>query len=407
MSNCLICNSPFDPFIDFGDMPIANDFSTQEDSTDDYTFRMQVGFCSECYMVQLLEQPDREKMFHENYAYFASTSNYMVDHFKSFSDSITSKNNLDKDSLVVELGSNDGIMLQHFLANNIGCLGVEPSENVANVSREKGIEVISEFFDLDLARFISKNYKKADAILGANVFCHIPYIHSVYEGVKILLDQEGIFVFEDPYIGDVIEKSSFDQIYDEHVFLYSALSVQKLGLMHGLELIEVEPQSTHGGSMRYTLAHEGVKKVGKSVADLIKNEKELGLHKRAAYSDFSDNVNKIKRDLMNILVKVKNEGKKVVGYGATSKSTTVINYFGISSELVEAIYDTSPTKHNTFSPGAKIPVLPYQEFRESDPDFILLFAWNHAKEIMEKEKDYVNGNKKWIMYVPEAKILND
>jgi methylation protein EvaC len=407
MPKCLVCSSPFIPFVDFGDMPIANDFSKNQETEGDYSFRMQVGFCENCYMVQLLEQPAREKMFHENYAFFASTSSYMVEHFKRFSESVTTKLNLNNESLVVELGSNDGIMLQHFKNDDIGCLGVEPSENVADAARKKGIEVISEFFDLELATSITNSHKKADAILGANVFCHIPYINSVYEGVKALLDKEGIFSFEDPYIGDIIEKSSFDQIYDEHVFLYSAHSVKELGEIHGLELIEVEHQITHGGSMRYTLAHKGAKEVHESVTNLLIKEKALGLNTNQAYTEFSNNVDKIKYDLIALLLELKEKGKKVVGYGATSKSTTVTNYFGITPDLVSAIYDTTPTKHNTFSPGAKIPVLPYEEFRDSDPDYVLLFAWNHAEEIMEKEKDFVRDGRKWIVYVPQAKILDD
>ncbi len=407
MPKCLVCSSPFASFVDFGDMPIANDFSKKQDTKGDYSFRMQVGFCENCYMVQLLEQPDREKMFHENYAFFASTSSYMVEHFKRFSESVTNKLSLNRNSLVVELGSNDGIMLQHFKNADIGCLGVEPSENVAEAAREKGIEVVSEFFDLELAKTISNTHKKADAILGANVFCHIPYINSVYEGVKALLDKEGIFSFEDPYIGDIIQKTSFDQIYDEHVFLYSAHSVKELGEIHGLELIDVEHQITHGGSMRYTLAHQGVKEVEASVSNLLKKEKDLGLNTSQAYKDFSNNVDKIKDDLIKLLLDLKKKGKKVVGYGATSKSTTVTNYFGITPELVTAIYDTTPTKQNTFSPGAKIPVLPYEEFRDSNPDYVLLFAWNHAEEIMDKEKDFMKDDRKWIVYVPEAKILDD
>ncbi len=405
MPNCLICKTEFEPFVDFGQMPIANDFSKNKNNVNDYRFPMKVGFCSDCYMVQLVEQPDREKMFHDNYAFFASTSSYMVEHFKVFCESIINRQSLEKDSLVVELGSNDGIMLQHFMANNIGCLGVEPSINVANAARNKGIEVVSDFFDKELAESILKTHKKADAILGANVFCHIPYIHSVYEGVKTLLSDEGIFVFEDPYIGDVIEKTSFDQIYDEHVFLYSALSVKQLASMHELELIDIEPQVTHGGSMRYFIAHKGAEEVSERVKNLLLKEKELGLDKATSYSNFSMNIDQIKKDLINLLKDLSNKGKKVVAYGATSKSTTVTNYFGITPDLVDSIFDTTPTKHFTFSPGVKIPVLPYEKFRESNPDYVLLFAWNHAIEIFEKEKDYMNDGKKWITYIPEVRII--
>jgi methylation protein EvaC len=404
MSNCLICNSKYTPFVDFGDMPIANAFATKEELIDEYTFPMKVGFCESCHMVQLVEQPDREKMFHENYAFFSSTSNYMKEHFKRFADSVSELQDLGENSFVVEVGSNDGIMLQNFVAGGVPCLGVEPSENVAKIAMDKGIEVVSEFFDRPLAEKISKTHQKADAILSANVMCHIPYMHSIYDGVKALLKESGVFIFEDPYLGEIIEKTSFDQIYDEHVFLFSALSINKLANMHDLELINVEPQITHGGSMRYTIAHKGVKTVSKNVATLIEQEVGLGLDNKQSYLGFTNSVNKIRDDLIELLKKLKKEGKKVVAYGATSKSTTVTNYFGITPELVECIYDTTPIKQNKYSPGAHIPVLPYDQFRKSNPDYVLLFAWNHAEEIMKKETDYMGSNRHWITYIPEVKI---
>ncbi|MBT6231498.1 MAG: class I SAM-dependent methyltransferase [Candidatus Scalindua sp.] len=404
MSQCLICESDYQSFIDFGDMPIANAFATKEELVDEYTFPMQVGLCESCHMVQLVEQPDREQMFHENYAFFSSTSNYMQKHFKNFADSVVELQNLDKNSFVVEIGSNDGIMLQNFVNNNIPSLGVEPSKNVAQIARDKGIEVITQFFDQPLAKKITKDHKKADAILSANVMCHIPYMHSIYDGVKALLKEEGLFIFEDPYLGEVIEKTSFDQIYDEHVFLFSALSISHLANMHDLELINVEPQITHGGSMRYTLAHKGVKVVSQNVTDLITKEKRLGLDNKDAYIGFTDSVNKIREDLIALLTKLKKEEKKVVAYGATSKSTTVTNYFGITPELVECIYDTTPIKQNKLSPGAHIPVLPYEQFQESNPDYVLLFAWNHATEIMKKESEYMGSDRHWITYIPQVKV---
>jgi methylation protein EvaC len=250
-----------------------------------------------------------------------------------------------------------------------------------------------------------QSHQKADAILSANVMCHIPYMHSIFDGVKTLLKEDGVFIFEDPYLGEIIKKSSFDQIYDEHVFLFSALSVDYLANMHDLELVNVEEQITHGGSMRYTIAHKGIKKVSQNVVKLIDQEKRLGLDKKQSYLGFTDNINKIKNDLINLLTKLKNDGKKVVAYGATSKSTTVTNYFGITSDLVECIYDTTPIKQNKFSPGAHIPVLPYDQFRESDPDYVLLFAWNHATEIMKKESDYMANNRYWITYIPNVKVI--
>lgn len=405
MTNCLICENEYQPFVDFGDMPIANAFATKEEVANEYTFSMKVGFCEHCKMVQLVEQPDRERMFHENYAFFSSTSSFMEQHFKHLAKVVSESQGLNGSSFVVEIGCNDGILLQNFVKDGIPCLGVEPSKNVAEVAQEKGIPVLTEFFDKALANRVIHSHQKADAILSANVMCHIPYMHSIYEGVKSLLKEDGIFVFEDPYLGEVIEKTSFDQVYDEHVFLFSAHSVSYLAGMHGLELVDVEAQETHGGSMRYTIAHRGAKNVSERVNDLIQHEKELGLDVCDAYQDFAVNVDKIKNDLIELLTELKSEGKKVVAYGATSKSTTVTNYFGITPELVECIYDTTPIKHNKLSPGAHIPVLPYEQFRTSNPDYVLLFAWNHAKEIMEKEKEYMKEGRSWITYIPSVKVI--
>ena len=405
MGKCLICDSEYSSFVDFGFMPIANAFATEKQIKNEYTFPMKVGFCGNCYMVQLVEQPEREKMFHENYAFFSSTSSYMKEHFKLFANSVSELQDLNEDSFVVEVGCNDGILLENFIIDNIPCLGIEPSKNVAQVAMEKGIEVITHFFDRPLAENILQSYQKADVILSANVMCHIPYMHSIYDGVKTLLKEDGVFMFEDPYLGEIIEKTSFDQIYDEHVFLFSALSVKYLANMHDLELVNVEPQITHGGSMRYTIAHKGIKTVSQNVVKLIGQEKKLGLDKKQSYLGFTDNINKIKNDLINLLTKLKNDGKRVVAYGATSKSTTVTNYFGITPDLVECIYDTTPIKQNKLSPGAHIPVLPYDQFRESDPDYVLLFAWNHATEIMKKESNYMTNNRHWITYIPNVKVI--
>ena len=404
MAKCLICSSNYQPFVDFGEMPIANAFVTKENIKNEYYFPMKVGFCEICKMVQLIEQPDREKMFHEKYAFFSSTSNYMELHFKKFADSVSEIQNLNENSFVVELGCNDGIMLQNFVADNIPCLGVEPSKNVAQVAMDKGIEIVTEFFDKHLAEKIIQSHQKADVILSANVMCHIPYAHSIFDGIKTILKENGVFMFEDPYLGEVIKKTSFDQIYDEHVFLFSALSVSYLANMHGLELVNIHIQPTHGGSMRYTMAHKGMKSVSKNVINLIKQEQKIGLDKKQSYLGFTDSIDKIKVDLIKLLTKLKNDGKKVVAYGATSKSTTVTNYFGVTPELVECIYDTTPIKQNKLSPGAHIPVLPYEQFRESNADYVLLFAWNHATEIMEKEKEYMENKRHWITYIPEVKV---
>ncbi|MEI6155293.1 MAG: methyltransferase domain-containing protein, partial [Deltaproteobacteria bacterium] len=240
----------------FGKMPIANGFLNKEDFENEYFFELAIGFCQKCGMVQLMEQPAREKMFNENYAFFSGTSRAMAVHFGEFAEHVIVDYLKGDSPFVVEIGSNDGIMLQYFKDKNIRHLGIEPSLNVAEVAKQKGIDTISEFFDEKLARKIVDEYGQADAYIGANVMCHIPYLHSVIEGIKILLKDDGIVMFEDPYMGDVIENTSYDQFYDEHVFLFSVLSISHLFEQHGMEVIDVEPQWTHGGSMRYVISRK-------------------------------------------------------------------------------------------------------------------------------------------------------
>jgi methylation protein EvaC len=405
MNKCLICQTKIEPFVSFGKMPIANGFLGSDQFDNEYLFDLRVAFCEKCKMVQLLEQPTRERMFNENYAFFSGTSNAMATHFKEFADHVMNYYLSPKNSFVVEIGSNDGIMLQYFKEKNINHLGVEPSANVAEVARRKGINTISEFFDEKLARKIVEKYGQADAFIGANVMCHIPYIHSVIEGLKILLKPDGIVMFEDPYMADVIDNTSYDQFYDEHVFLFSILSIGYLFGQHGMEVVDAEPQWTHGGSMRYVIARKNTRAVSKNVHSLLDKEMAMGLDGREVYEAFERNCENSRNRLTTLLKDMKKQGKRVVGYAATSKSTTILNYCGIGPDLIEFISDTTPIKQGKFSPGAHIPICPHEEFFAQYPDYAVLFAYNHAREIMANEQDFVASGGRWIVYVPEVKVL--
>jgi methylation protein EvaC len=406
LKNCLICKTAIKPFINFGNMPRGNGFLLPEQFAEEYYFPLQVGFCQKCNMVQLLEQPERERMFHENYAFFSSTSRYMALHFKAFADHIMKDYLTDDDPLVVEMGSNDGIMLQNFAAAGVRHLGIEPSKNVAQVAIDRGIRTVTEFFGADLARRLVVETGPADAFLAANVMCHIPYIHSIVEGIRLLLKPNGVVLFEDPYLGDVIEKTSYDQIYDEHTFLFSVTSISYLFKQYDLEVIDLEPQTTHGGSMRYVIARRGTRPISPNVTVQQEKERALGLHLPETYDRFRQNCENSRNRLMDLLKDLKAQDKRVVGYGATSKSTTITNYCGITPDLVEFISDTTPIKQGKYSPGVHIPVRPYEEFVRNYPDYALLFAWNHAQEIMEKEKAFRGHGGKWIVYVPEVAVLD-
>jgi len=406
MKKCLISRSKIKPFMTFGHMPIANGFLTKEQFKDEYFFEMEVAFCPESAMFQLVNQPEPEQMFNENYAFFSSTSKMMGIHFEKFANHVLNDYIKDvSDPFVVEIGSNDSIMLKHFADKGIRHLGIEPSANVAQVAMDRGINTIVEFFDKSLAQKIVSEYGQADAYIAANVMCHIPYINSVVEGIKILLKLDGIVMFEDPYLGDVIQKTTYDQIYDEHTFLFSVHSIQYLFNQFDMEVIVIEPQITHGGSMRYVIAHKGAKPVHENVYRQLENERELGLTNPKTYEQFRKNCEIYCSDIMNLLNDIKSQGKSIAGYAATSKSTTIINYCGITTDHLDCIYDTTPIKQGKFSPGAHIPIVAHEEFKSNYPDYALLFAYNHEKEIMAKEQEFMKQGGKWITYVPEVRVM--
>lgn len=408
MTSCRICNAPITPFMSFGPMPIANGFLLPPQFPQEYFFEMEVAFCHQCGMVQLVHQPDPEQMFNEHYHFFSGTSKLMGIHFQEFAEQVLSSHLQGKqDPFVVEIGSNDGIMLQHFARKGIRHAGIEPSANVAAVAREKGVNSICAFFNEETAHSIVQDHGQADAFLAANVMCHIPFFHSIIAGIKILLKEDGLIMFEDPYLGDVIEKTSYDQIYDEHVFLFSLRSISYAFEQHGFELIDIKPQSTHGGSMRYIIARKGVYPVSAAVRIQLAKEQELGLHLPETYDRFRINCETSRRELKELLGQLREQGKRVVGYGATSKSTTIINYCGITPDEIEFICDTTPEKQGKYTPGAHIPVKPYEEFAARFPDYALLFAWNHRVEIMAKEENFRAGGGTWIVYVPQVQVVTE
>ena len=387
-------------------MPIANGFLTEDQFKDEYFFEMEVAFCNQCNMFQLVTQPEPDQMFNENYAFFSGTSKLMDLHFKDFANNVMDDYLKDKDDpFVVEIGSNDGIMLKNFAQNGIRHLGIEPSANVAQIAMDQGINTIVEFFDKSLAEKIVNEHGQADAYVASNVMCHIPYINSIVEGIKVLLKPNGIVIFEDPYLANVIKKNTYDQIYDEHTFLFSVHSIQFLFNQFDMEVIDVEPQESHGGSMRYVIAHKGEKPVQANVYKQLEFERQLGLTESETFDAFRQSCEKYRLNLMELLNDIKAQGKSIAGYAATSKSTTIINYCGITSDHLDCIYDTTPIKQGKFSPGAHIPIKPHSDFKDNYPDYALLFGYNHEKEIMAKEQEFMNQGGKWITYVPEVKIM--
>lgn len=403
---CRLCSVLCVPIISFGSMPIANGFLGPSQFDKEYFFELATAICPMCKLFQLINQPDPKMMFHENYAFFSGSSRKMADHFKEMASTYFAEFISDpKSAFVVELGSNDGIMLRHFANKGVKHLGIEPSANVAETARQNGVNTITQFFGEETAREVLSKHGKADIISAANVMCHIPDLLSVGRGVDILLKERGIFVFEDPYLGDVIQKTSYDQVYDEHVYIFSVQSIAHVFSSFGLEIFHVEPQATHGGSMRYYLCRNGSQPVRDSVRKQIAFEEIMELDKIETYQKFAQNCEKSKQEFITLLKKIKEEGKRAVGYAATSKSTTVLNYCDVGPELIDYICDTTPLKQGKFSPGMHIPIKSYEAFKEDNPDYAVLFAWNHAQEIFEKEKDFIAAGGQWIVFVPEVKVL--
>ena len=404
MHECRICGNQYKPFISFGPQPIANGFEDPGRSPSSYRFELQVGFCDSCLMVQLIDQPEPEQMFHGEYAFFSSTSRLMDEHFRQFHEYIDKNHLVRPNPFVVEMGSNDGIMLKYFAEKGVRHLGIEPSANVARVATDRGINTLVAFFNVETARQIVAEHGQVDVFYSANVMCHIPYMHSIASGIVELLRPEGVLIFEDPYLGDILRLNSYDQIYDEHVFLFSVGSVRNLFGKYDLELIDVLPQDTHGGSMRYVLGRTGAHSVSARVGVQVRLEEEMGLYVPDTYVRFCDRVEQSRRELVALLRDIRSQGKRVVGYGATSKSTTVLNYCGIGPDLVEFICDTTPIKQGKLTPGTGIPVRPYEEFSRRFPEYALLFAWNHSKEIMAKEGNFARAGGQWILYVPDVHL---
>ncbi len=385
----------------FGMQPLANGFLKDPLIKDEYFFEMSVAVNLENGLFQLVNQPDPTQMFHENYAFFSRTSNFMKSHFEGVAgeliEILANDSISPEDSFVIEVGSNDGVMLEHTVNAGIKSLGIEPSLNVAQESNKYGIDTISEFLSADLANEVLQTKGPANLVYAANVFCHIPDINDLAESCSILLKEDGYLVFEDPYLGDVLQKVSYDQIYDEHVYLFNCSAVQDVFKKYGLELFDCKHLNTHGGSMRYYLKKTTSIQISENLSKQIEKEGMMGIKDINTYEEFSQNCEFAKREFKNSLEIFKEKNNRIVGYGATSKSTTILNYCDVGDDLIDFFVDTTPIKQNTYTPGKHIPVLPYSEFIPH-PEVAVLFAWNHKQEIMNKEKDF---NGKWITHLFE------
>ena len=321
---------------------------------------------------------------------------------------IISRLSLDKNSLVVEIASNDGYLLQNFVKKNIPVLGIEPARNVAKAAIEKNIPTKVEFFDSTLAKDLTKDGKYADLIIGNNVLAHVPCLNNFIDGLKILLKPSGIITLEFPHLLQLMKNNQFDTIYHEHFSYFSLLSIQKIFSFHGFQIFDVEELSTHGGSMRIFITHleNKIIQTNKNVEQLILKEKEFGLDKLETYKKFSENILHVKSKLINFFNDAKQNSKKIVCYGAPAKGNTLLNYCNITRDLVEYAVDKSPYKQGMFLPGTHIPIYDPKKIEETKPDYVLILPWNLSEEIMKELYFIRNWNGKFVIPIPEVKVLS-
>ena len=382
----------------FGKMPIANGFIEKEKFDKEFFFEMEVGFSENLSLFQLNDHPKPESMFNEKYPFFTGSSEYMKKHFKNFSDFIK-KDYLRSESKIIEIGSNDGTLLKNFLDKKENILGFEPSKNVADQANSSGVPTVNEFFNTENVSKYKDFLGKTDAVFASNCICHIPDLNNLIQGVDLLLSKNGTFIFEEPYLGSMIEKTSYDQIYDEHIFMFSISSISKIFKLYDFELVDALPQITHGGSMRYVIKRKNVGDISKNLKNLVDLEKAKKIDSIESCLNFKKNCESSKKSILNKLNKLKSSGKKISGYAATSKSTTILNYCQIDNTMIDYICDTTPEKIGKFSPGMHIPIVDMKHFNENMPDAAYLFAWNHKDEIFNKEKEFAKKGGEWFSHV--------
>ncbi|MFY9462908.1 MAG: class I SAM-dependent methyltransferase [Candidatus Sungiibacteriota bacterium] len=396
----------FECILSLGVQPPANAFLRQEDSKkSELAFPLDVYFCRDCALVQLRDIVSPELLF-KNYVYVSSTSPTFVSHFRLFAEAVVRRFRLGSQSFVIDIGSNDGILLRPFQAIGIRVLGVDPAEQIAAAASAAGIETLPHFFTPDMARDIGARRGQAAIITATNVFAHINDLDAIGEGVKILLETEGVFIIEAPYLVDFLEQNLFDTVYHEHLSYFSVSSLNILLERLGMKIIDVEKTESHGGSLRVFAAHKNANHaVSDGVNRFLHDERAAGLHTLAVYEDFAQRVEQNKIQLTALLKQIKAEGKTIAGYGAPAKGNTLLNYFGIGAETLDYIADDSEWKQGLYTPGTHIPVVSGKKLEEKKPDYILILAWNFADPIMKKLEWFSSTGGKFIIPVPTPRVL--
>lgn len=406
-TTCRLCGSSrLSLVLELAPTPPANAFVPAADrDKPQEAFPLDVFFCEDCAHVQLLDVVDPRVLF-ENYVYVSGTSPVFVRHFAAYADDVIARFAPPAGGLILDIGSNDGTLLRQFKNRGYRVLGVDPAKDIARQATESGIETIAGFFTVDLAGSVRAERGPASVITANNVFAHADDLAGIVRGIRSLLADDGVFVFEVSYLVDVYEKTLFDTIYHEHVAYHSVKPLVRFLKEHGLELIQALRVDSHGGSLRgIAQPAGGPRPVDRSVADLVALEEGLGLHRADTLQSFAAKIDRLRDELNGLLRRLKAEGKSVAAFGAPAKATTLMYHFGIGPDVIDFIVDDSPLKQGLFSPGMHIPVLPSQAIYDRKPDYVVILAWNFAAPIMDKNAAYRQGGGHFIVPLPTVEVF--
>jgi SAM-dependent methyltransferase len=405
--HCRFCNADLKrTFIDLGRSPLANSLLSAADlDRSEPIFPLHVYVCDNCLLVQLQEFASAENIFND-YLYFSSYSQLWLDHCRDYAEAMAKRYRLGAGSLVVEVASNDGYLLQYFKERGIGVFGVEPAANVARVAQDKGIATEVAFFGVETARRLRIAGRSADLMTANNVLAHVPDLHDFVSGFKLLLKPAGTATLEFPHLLELIKEKQFDTIYHEHFSYFSFLVVEKIFARHGMRIYDVEPLPTHGGSLRIFVCHdEAPFGCTGSVADMTATERAAGLDRIETYAGFAKSAVDIKCGLLSFLIEARNAGKSVVGYGAPAKGATLLNYCGVGPELLAYTVDISPHKQGRYLPGVQIPIYAPDRLLQTKPDFVLILPWNIKDEIMERMAVVRQWDGRFVVPIPKLSVL--
>jgi 2-polyprenyl-3-methyl-5-hydroxy-6-metoxy-1,4-benzoquinol methylase len=404
---CSFCRRPLKHiFVDLGMAPLVSSYLREEELHNSEVFYpLRVYVCEECYLVQLPQAASPQQLFGQ-YPYFSSVSASWLKHSKTYVEQMMQRFNFDSGSLVIEIASNDGYLLQYFKEKGVPVLGVEPAANVAEAAQKAGIPTLVKFFGVETAKELVREGKQADLLLGNNVLAHVPDVNDFVGGMKTLLKPNGIITMEFPHLLKLIGENQFDTIFHEHFSYFSFLTVERIFAAHQLELFDVEELPTHGGSLRIYARHTADQSEGKSerVLELKDRELQAGLNRIETYASFEEKARLTKHKLVKFLVEIKQDHRSIVGYGAAGKGCILLNYCGIRSDFLDYVVDLSPHKQGLFLPGTHNPIYPPARIRETKPDYLLILPWNLKKEIMEQMSFIREWGGKFIVPIPEVAV---